>query len=59
MGWQITSAQDTLLRAQIKREKELKTREQLTARRVVEMYAEENGWSAEDLETVIASLGLD
>lgn len=58
----VPPVRDTLLglqRAQVERERRLRTSERLTARHVVEAYAEENDWPEEDLEMVIAALGLD
>jgi ribosome-binding protein aMBF1 (putative translation factor) len=58
----VNPVRDTLLglqQAQIEREKQLRETERDVAERVVRAHAEHEGWSDEDLEMVIAALGLD
>jgi hypothetical protein len=58
----VNPVRDTLLglqQAQIKRERQLKETEQDIAARVVRAHAEHEGWPEEDLEMVLAALGLD
>ncbi len=58
----VNPVRDTLLglqQAQIERERRLRTSERLIAAHVVQEYAQQNHWPDEDLEIVIAALGLD
>jgi hypothetical protein len=58
----VNPVRDTLLglqQAQIKRERQLKETEREVARRIVMTHAGHEGWPEEDLEMVLAALGLD
>jgi hypothetical protein len=48
-----------LQRAQLEREKELKTTERQAASKVVDRYAERNGWDEQDMAEVKGALGLE
>jgi hypothetical protein len=58
----VNPVRDTLLglqRAQIEREKKLRETEREVAQRIVRTHAEHEGWPEEDLDMVLAALGLD
>jgi hypothetical protein len=58
----VNPVRDTLLglqQAQIKRERQLKETEREIAQRVIRAHAEQEDWPEEDLEMVLAALGLD
>lgn len=53
---------DTMLglqKAQMERERQLRSNERAAAREIVEEHAEAEQWPEEDLEQVIGMLGLD
>jgi len=58
----VNPVRDTLLglqQAQIKRERQLRETERDIAARIVRAHAEQENWPEEDLEMVLAALGLD
>jgi hypothetical protein len=48
-----------LQRAQLERERQLKTTEREAAGRVVERYAKRNDWTEEDVAEIRGALGLE
>ena len=58
MRSQLHDTYAALQRAQLEREKQLKMTEREAAGRVVDRYAENNGWSEQDTYEVRGALGL-